>query len=316
MPVPSPALEVVDLHKHYRDRSVLNGVSLHAPRGAITAVLGPNGAGKTTMIECCEGLRRPDGGTITVLGRDRSDAREAAWLRSQVGVMLQDGGLPQAPGAGEVLRHVARLHERREAVPVWLRHLGLERHARTRVRRLSGGQRQRLALACALVGEPELAFLDEPSAGLDAAARLTVWELLRERRRAGTSLVLTTHLMAEAQELADHIVIIDVGRVLRSGSPGEVRGPLKVHIGPDLTAENAAQLRSRLTSPGWRMTATHSALVLAAVTDTDLDTAALSHVASVLGELGLPGVGVSLQRDSLEEVFLSLTGRRLNEEAA
>ena len=226
----SPALLVEQLRKRYGDRDVVDGLSLRAGRGELTAVLGPNGAGKTTTIECCEGLRRPDGGRIEVLGLDRSMPEAAGELRRRVGVMLQEGGLPMAPRAGAVLRHVARLHDRPAAADPLLERLGLAKVARTRVRHLSGGQRQRLALACAIVGEPELVFLDEPTAGLDPQARLAVWELVRELRAEGTSIVLTTHLMTEAEELADHVVVVDRGTDVAAGSPAALRGAPYVRI--------------------------------------------------------------------------------------
>jgi ABC-2 type transport system ATP-binding protein len=223
--VPAPAaeaaVEVSGLVKRYGGRTVVDGLTLTAAAGAVTAVLGPNGAGKTTTVECCEGLRRPDAGTVRVLGED--PARAGASWRARVGVMLQDGGLPTGARAGEVLRHVASLHAapldplRLAAV------LGLEPVLRTTVRRLSGGQRQRLALAAAVVGRPELVFLDEPTAGLDPQARSAVWELVRSLRAAGVAVVLTTHLMDEAERLADHVVVVDAGRVVAEGSPRSSR---------------------------------------------------------------------------------------------
>src|SRR5690625_5130520 len=230
VPSDAPALRVEQLRKRHGDRDVVAGLSLRAERGALTAVLGPNGAGKTTTIECCEGLRRPEDGRIEVLGLDRALPEVAAEPRRRVGVMLQEGGLPMAPRAGAVLRHVARLHDRPGAADPLLERLGLSGVARTRVRHLSGGQRRRLALACAIVGEPELVFLDEPTAGLDPQARLAVWELVRELRAEGTSIVLTTHLMTEAEELADHVVVVDRGTDVAAGSPAALRGAPYVRI--------------------------------------------------------------------------------------
>ncbi|WP_418607822.1 ABC transporter ATP-binding protein [Georgenia sp. SUBG003] len=226
----APALRVAGLRKTYGAREVVRGLSFTAARGALTAVLGPNGAGKTTTIECCEGLRRPDGGSLEVLGLDRLQRASDAELRKRVGVMLQDGGLPLAPRARSVLTHVARLHDRPADPDRLLARLGLTDVATTPVRRLSGGQRQRLALAVALVGRPELVFLDEPSAGLDPHSRLAVWDLLRELRDGGTSIVLTTHLMSEAEELADRVVVIDAGRVVAEGSPAELVGPPELRV--------------------------------------------------------------------------------------
>src|SRR5690349_17523503 len=223
MPEPADdAVVVRGLERSYGSVHAVRGLDLSAARGAVTAVLGPNGAGKTTTIECCEGLRRPDGGTVRVLGLDL--ATDGARLRPRVGVMLQDGGLPTGARAADVLRHVAALHARPLPPAELLDLLGLAPHARTTVRRLSGGQRQRLALAAAVIGRPELVFLDEPSAGLDPQSRLAVWGLVERLRADGVSVVLTTHLMDEAERLADHVVVVDAGRAVAAGSPAELTG--------------------------------------------------------------------------------------------
>jgi ABC-2 type transport system ATP-binding protein len=172
------AVEVRGLVKRYDGRAVVDGLDLVARQGAVTAVLGPNGAGKTTTIECCEGLRSPDGGSVRVLGRDPvADARA---LRPRVGVMLQDGGLPTGVRALELLRHVAAMYATPRPVDELAERLGLHGFARTTVRRLSGGQRQRVALAAAVIGRPDVVFLDEPSAGMDPQSRRAVWDLVPE----------------------------------------------------------------------------------------------------------------------------------------
>lgn len=317
----SPALLVEQLCKRYGDRDVIDGLSLRAGRGELTAVLGPNGAGKTTTIECCEGLRRPDGGRIEVLGLDRSMPEAAGELRRRVGVMLQEGGLPMAPRAGAVLRHVARLHDRPAAADPLLERLGLAKVARTRVRHLSGGQRQRLALACAIVGEPELVFLDEPTAGLDPQARLAVWELVRELRAEGTSIVLTTHLMTEAEELADHVVVVDRGTDVAAGSPAALRGAPYVRISTP-PGTDAVRLATDLdhalaAHPALRTTVEGGNVVM--VRDREggeLDAAALAVVAGALATAGHGDAEVALTRPTLEDAFLALTGRELRVDAA
>jgi ABC-2 type transport system ATP-binding protein len=219
--VPSePCLQVRELVKTYGGTRAVDGLDLTADRGRITAVLGPNGAGKTTTVEICEGLRTADAGSVTVLGLD--PARDARALRPRVGVMLQDGGLPTGARALALLRQVARFYATPHDVVALAERLGIMAYATRSVRRLSGGQRQRLALALALVGRPELVFLDEPSAGLDPQARLAVWDLVREARDAGTSVVLTTHAMDEAERLADHVAILSCGRLVASGTPAEL----------------------------------------------------------------------------------------------
>ena len=316
----SPALRVADLRKRYGDRDVVAGLSFTAARGALTAVLGPNGAGKTTTIECCEGLRRPDGGRIEVLGLDRSRPDSAEPLRRRVGVMLQEGGLPMAPRAGAVLRHVARLHDRPDAADPLLERLGLARVARTRVRHLSGGQRQRLALACAIVGEPELVFLDEPTAGLDPQARLAVWDLIRELRDSGTSIVLTTHLMTEAEDLADHVVVVDRGAVVAAGSPAELRGVPHVRITVPAGADPhgvAGDLARALAAHTRLVAATEcDAVVVRGREDEQLDAADLAVVAGALADVGHGDAEIALTRPTLEDAFLALTGRELRVEAA
>ncbi|WP_448071775.1 ABC transporter ATP-binding protein [Georgenia yuyongxinii] len=321
-PTAAPALAVRGLRKSYGGREVVRDLSFTAARGHLTAVLGPNGAGKTTTIECCEGLRRPDGGTVEVLGVDRRSRGADAALRQRVGVMLQDGGLPMAPRAGAVLGHLARLHARPLDPAALLGRLGLADVARTAVRRLSGGQRQRLALAGAIVGRPQLVFLDEPSAGLDPQARLAVWDLLRELRAAGTSLVLTTHLMHEAEELADHVVIIDAGQVIAQGTPAELTGGSRVRIDPLGTPPEpvAADLRERLAGrgrPDLEVLAAHG-LVEVAAADGVVDAGTLAAVSTALTDAGVPGARVTVHRRTLEDTFLDLTGRELRgtEEAA
>jgi ABC-2 type transport system ATP-binding protein len=304
-----PAVRVNGLVKRYAGRAVVDGLSFEAARGRVTAVLGPNGAGKTTTIECAEGLRRPDGGTVQVLGRDPLADAEA--LRPRVGVMLQDGGLPTGARAGEVLRHVAALHARPLPVAELLDLLGLSTHARTTVRRLSGGQKQRLALAVAIVGRPELVFLDEPSAGLDPQARLAVWALVERLRADGVSVVLTTHLMDEAERLADHVVVLDGGRVVAAGTPTELVGAQDtLHFGgpPGL---DLAGLRSALgesvvatePSPG------HYTVVRA--DNAPLEPAVIATVTAWCASTGVRPDGLSLGRRTLEDVFLDLTGRAL-----
>lgn len=223
MPAQDLCLDVRGLVKSYAGSRAVDGLDLTAPRGQITAVLGPNGAGKTTTVEICEGLRTADAGTVRVLGLD--PVSDAAELRTRVGVMLQDGGLPTGARAMSLLARVASFYAHPHDVGRLAERLGIGSYARTSVRRMSGGQRQRLALALALVGRPELVFLDEPTAGLDPQARLAVWDLVREARDAGTSVVLTTHAMDEAERLADRVAILSRGRLAASGAPVDLTAP-------------------------------------------------------------------------------------------
>jgi ABC-2 type transport system ATP-binding protein len=330
------AVEVRGLVKRYDGRAVVDGLDLVAHPGAVTAVLGPNGAGKTTTIECCEGLRSPDGGTVRVLGRDPvADARA---LRPRVGVMLQDGGLPTGVRALELLRHVAAMYATPRPVDELAERLGLHGFARTTVRRLSGGQRQRVALAAAVVGRPDVVFLDEPSAGMDPQSRRAVWDLVRELRADGVAIVLTTHLMDEAADLADQVHIVDHGRLIASGSvreltdgdagPGTVRieaAPgldltgLLATLNPTPTPSSAGYVPGQQApSPpipstqrggeGWG--AAESEPGVYTVTG-PVDAAALAAVTAWLADRGVLARSVTTGRRTLEDVFLDLTGRNL-----
>jgi len=216
------AVSVRDLAKRFGATTALAGMTWAARQGQVTAVLGPNGAGKTTAIECAEGLQRPDSGEVRVRGADPWGAGPDH--RATVGVMLQDGGLPNGSTPVRLLRHLASFHQSPADVGTLVDRLGIDSFAGTTVRRLSGGQRQRVALAAALLGRPEVAFLDEPTAGLDPHARLDAWDLMRETRDTGCAVIVTTHSFEEAERLANHIVIVHRGRVAAQGSLAELTG--------------------------------------------------------------------------------------------
>lgn len=314
-PAPSPrvAVAVDGLVKRYGRTEVVHGVDLAAPAGAITALLGPNGAGKTTTVECCEGLRRPDAGRVRVLGLD--PVRDARHLRPRVGVMLQDGGLPSTVPAGEALRHVAAMYARPRDLGELGERLGLGSFTRTQVRRLSGGQRQRLALAAAVVGRPDVVFLDEPSAGMDPQARLAVWDLVRELREAGTSIVLTTHQIAEAEALADHVVVVDDGRVIAAGTTAELVGAhdvLRVVVRPT-TDDDAPSLTAALADAGRpaEVRSAPSAVPGTLEVVAAADPALVHAVTGWAAGRGALVTSLSAGERTLEDVFLDLTGRRL-----
>jgi len=212
-----PAVSVRGLVKRYGRTTAVDGLDLELPAASVLALLGPNGAGKTTTVEVCEGFVVADAGEVRVLGVDPAGAPDA--LRARIGVMPQGGGAYPGVHAGEMLRVVAAC----AAHPLdvgWLSEvLGLDTCGRTPYKRLSGGQQQRLALACAVVGRPELVFLDEPTAGMDPQGRRLVWDLISALRRDGVAVLLTTHLMEEAEALADDVVIVDHGRVVAHGTP-------------------------------------------------------------------------------------------------
>ncbi|WP_137812327.1 ABC transporter ATP-binding protein [Gandjariella thermophila] len=304
----SPAVEVSGLVKRYGDTVAVDGLGMRVARGSVLALLGPNGAGKTTTVEVCEGFLRPDAGRVRVLGLD--PATDGARLRPRVGVMPQGGGAYPGVRAAEMLRLVAACAAN-PLDPDWLLDvLGLAAARRTPYKRLSGGQQQRLSLACALVGRPELLFLDEPTAGMDPQARRLVWELVGALRRDGVAVLLTTHLMDEAEALADHVVIIDHGRVVAEGTPHE------------LTSADAdeQQLRFRAT-PGLDMTLlraalpehcqVHEAAPGAYLVQGRIDPQVVSTVTAWCAQQGVLAQELQVARRSLEDVFLDLTGREL-----
>ncbi len=222
MTLPPPAVLLDGLERCFGDVTAVDGMTWAAAAGSVTAVLGPNGAGKTTAIECAVGLQRPDGGSVRVLGAD--PWQSPPQHRARIGVMLQSGGLPNGTRPLRLLRHLAGLYAVPADVDSLAARLGIDRFAGTTVRRLSGGQKQRVALAAALVGRPEVVFLDEPTAGLDPHGRLEVYDLVEQLRDEGTTVVVTTHSFEEAERLADHLVIISEGRTVAEGPVGDVIG--------------------------------------------------------------------------------------------
>ncbi|WP_427117143.1 ABC transporter ATP-binding protein [Pseudarthrobacter scleromae] len=289
---------------------VVSGVSLSAGRGQVTALLGANGAGKTTTLECAQGLQKRSGGSISLLGQDPATA--GAELRSRVGVMLQDGGLPPSARPIPLLRHIAGLYARPWAVDDLIQRLGIDTFSRTTVRRLSGGQKQRLALAAALVGRPEVLFLDEPSAGLDPQSRQLVFELIGELRDEGMGIILTTHLMDDAQRLADYVYIIDGGRNVAEGTVQELlqRGPA-VDAGTDHVRTLTFDAKPGLDLSGV-LPADVVVLEERAGSYTATGTLTPRHLATLAEWWAVHDVmpaAMSLQARSLEDVFLDISGK-------
>ncbi|MFD4651102.1 ABC transporter ATP-binding protein [Streptomyces sp. NPDC058441] len=301
-----PVVRIQSLVKRYGTKTAVDGLDLEASAG-ITAVLGPNGAGKTTTIETCEGYRRPDAGTVRVLGLD--PVAQSGELRPRLGVMLQSGGVYSGARADEMLRHVAKLHARPLDVDALIERLGLGSCGRTTYRRLSGGQQQRLALAMAVVGRPELVFLDEPTAGLDPQARRATWDLVRDLRSDGVSVILTTHHMDEAEELSDDVAIIDAGRVIAQGSPeqlcrGGAENTLRFIGRPGL---DVASLLKALPTDSAAAELTPGSYRVSGKIDPQL----LATVTSWCAQHGVMPDRISVERHTLEDVFLELTGREL-----
>ncbi len=222
MPSATPAIEVAELEKRYGDIRAVAGISLSVPPGEVFGLLGPNGAGKTTTVEILEGYRRPDAGSVRVLGLD--PIRDGARLRPRIGVMLQEGGLYPGIRPLEALRLFASYYRAPDDPEALLARVGLQDSRHQLVRRMSGGQQQRLSLALALVGRPELAFLDEPTSGMDPHGRATTWDLVRELAAAGTTVLLTTHAIDEAEHVCDRVAIVDRGAMVACGRPADLTG--------------------------------------------------------------------------------------------
>jgi ABC-2 type transport system ATP-binding protein len=230
----APAIRATGLHKSYGGREVLGGVSFEVRPGELFALLGPNGAGKTTTVEILEGYRLPDAGSVEVLGLD--PVRDGRRLRPRIGLMLQEGGVDPRTTPREALRLYARFYRDAEDPDRLLELVDLGRAATTRYRRLSGGEKQRLGLALALIGRPEVLVLDEPTAGMDPAAKQATRERIAALRAAGTTILLTTHELGDVELLADQVAVLDRGRIVASGTPA------------DLTGAGAPRIRFRLSS--------------------------------------------------------------------
>jgi ABC-2 type transport system ATP-binding protein len=303
----APALEINGLVKHYGRTVAVAGLSLRAERTQVTAILGPNGAGKTTTIETCEGYRRPDEGTVRVLGLD--PIRDAKALRPKVGVMLQSGGVPTSARADEYLRAMAKFHARPIDPAMLLDRLGLASCGRTPFRRLSGGQQQRLSLAAAVIGRPELVFLDEPTAGLDPQARHATWDLIAGLRSAGAGVILTTHHMEEAERLADRVAIVDHGSLVAAGTPAELTGTagqLRFRAEPGLDIEGLLaalpqDCAAKESPAGHYVVEVHDRV----------DPRLVASVTAWCAEHGVLAQSLRIESRTLEDVFLELTGREL-----
>ena len=310
MSAPSPAVVVDGLVMRYGEKVAVDGLSLEVGAATITAVLGPNGAGKTTTLETCEGYRRPQAGSVRVLGLD--PVRERPRLLPRIGVMLQSGGAWGGVRAMEMLQHIARLHAHPLDVDMLAERLGLGDCGRTPYRRLSGGQQQRLGLAMAVVGRPEIVFVDEPTAGMDPQARRDTWQLLEELRSDGVTVVLTTHYMDEAERLADRIHIIDRGRLIASGSPLELtRGGAAATIRLVVTRPFPPGAPESLRRTLGEQTEVTQLDEVSLLVTGPADATTLAKVSRWCEDSGVLPESLTLGQRNLEDVFLQLTGREL-----
>jgi len=269
------------LRKAYGPNEVLHGLDLDVPTGEVFALLGPNGAGKTTTVEILEGYRRRDGGDVQVLGTDPSRAGRA--FRSRIGIVLQSSAVYPTLSVDETLRLFAGYYDRPRNQEEVVRLVGLEEKRKARVRTLSGGQLRRLDLGLALVGDPELVFLDEPTTGFDPAARRRAWETIRGLRALGKTILLTTHYLEEAHELADRLAILRDGRIVATGSPR------------DLLADHGT-VEIRYRENGREI-----------VLETDEPTRTLHELTATALAAGRELDGLEVRRRSLEDVYLELT---------
>jgi ABC-2 type transport system ATP-binding protein len=308
----SAALRVRQLRKAYKDVVAVDGLDLEVRAGECFGLLGPNGAGKTTTVEICEGLTEPDSGEVEILGRQW--LRDADELRQRLGIQLQDTQLSEKLTVFETVRLFRSFFRQGASAREIIARVQLEEKQKSRVGDLSGGQKQRLALACALVGDPDFLFLDEPTTGLDPQARRQLWELIEEFKHSGRTIFLTTHYMDEAERLCDRVAIIDHGKEIALGTPRElIASTCAEHMvefspGPASTTLDMPALR-RIS--GVRDLRTENGAVLLQVTE--LHTA----VPALLAELArqkIPLTELRTHSATLEDVFVTLTGRHLRDE--
>jgi ABC-2 type transport system ATP-binding protein len=296
----APVLEVTGLAKRYGDFDAVHDVSFEVAPGEIFGLLGPNGAGKTTTVECVQGLRRHDAGTVRVLGLDPHN--DTAALRSQVGAQLQESALPARIRVAEALDLFASLHP---GGPDWrdvMRDWGLTGKARASFASLSGGQRQRLLVALAVVNAPRLVFLDEMTTGLDPAARRNTWDLIERIRDQGTTVVLVTHFMDEAERLCDRLAVIREGRVVAAGTPAH------------LVAEHSGEVTITFTARGGipaldAIPGVASVQLLGTSVVVRGESVIVARVGRALSEAGLEPTDIAVARPGLEDVYLRLVGR-------
>ncbi|MFZ0254119.1 MAG: ABC transporter ATP-binding protein [Gammaproteobacteria bacterium] len=287
----------------------MDGVDLEVVRGECVGLLGPNGAGKTTTIEMLEGLIAPDAGEVRILGRNW--AGEGRALRQQLGVQLQETRLPDKLTVAEILRTFRSFYDRGSDAEWVLDLVGLRDKHQARTIDLSGGQRQRLALACALIGDPAILFLDEPTTGLDPHARRRIWEIIESFKARGGAVLMTTHYMDEAEKLSNDILIMDHGKVIARGSPAEIIQSLQAESIVSLRVKGKPDAADLQGLAGIRSIHIKGTQIQLSVTQAER---VLPTLFSTLHDRGLALVDLHIHRPTLEDVFVTLTGRRLRDE--
>jgi len=306
----APAVVCRGLVKRYPDVVAVAGIDLEVRTGECFGLLGPNGAGKTTTVEMLEGLTTPDAGTIELLGQGWGRGDERA-LRRQLGVQLQETKLSEKLTVRETVRLFRSFFEAGREVEEVLELAGLQEKRGARVGKLSGGQKQRLALACALVGDPRVLFLDEPSTGLDPQARLRVWEIVEEFKARGGTVILTTHYMEEAARLCDRVAIVDHGKVIALDTPAALIASLGASQIVSFTVDGELPEAALAALPGVRGAARQEA---AWVLSVDRAGATLPALIALLESRGLRMDALSTHQATLEDVFVHLTGRGLRDQ--
>ncbi len=302
-------MSVRDLSKVYGSRRAVDGISFEVAEGEIFGIVGPNGAGKTTTVECLEGLRVPDGGEVRVLGLD--PRRQGDALRERLGAQLQESALPARLRVGEAMTLFASFYAHPLPTGMLLDELGLRQQSRVAWCELSGGQRQRLAIALALVGDPDLVFFDELTSGLDPQARRATWDLVRQVRERGKTIVLTTHSMEEAERLCDRVMIIDRGKVVALDPPADLVDALGAEQRVTFTAEgmdDAVLAALRAVPSVARVERSDDRVVVHGEPDRSL-----TAILGVLEGAEVKFHDLRTEQPSLEDVFLALTGRAMRE---
>jgi ABC-2 type transport system ATP-binding protein len=301
-------IEVTDLTKHYGDRAAVDGVSFAVEEGEIFGILGPNGAGKTTTVESIAGLRTPDAGTISVLGLD--PLRDRHRLRTLVGVQLQESELPDRMTVAEAIELFASFYADPADPDAIIDDLGLTDKRDTQYRNLSGGQKQRLSIALALVGRPRIAILDELTTGLDPQARRETWQLIESIRDRGVTVILVTHLMEEAERLADRVAVIDGGRIIAIDTPAGIVS--RVEAEQTLRFRPSAPIEDRLLTDLPEVKLVQRTGPLVVVTGTGN----LIHaVTSVLAQHQVVANDLRVEQANLDDAYLALTSRSAKEVA-
>jgi ABC-2 type transport system ATP-binding protein len=309
IPAARAALRCSGLVKRYSDVTAVNGLDLEVRAGECFGLLGPNGAGKTTTIEILEGLTAADGGTLEVLG-GRWGAGDDHALRERIGAQLQETQLSDKLTLEETLRLFRSFYSRGRGVEEVIRTVGLEEKRRARVGKLSGGQKQRLAVACALVSDPELLFLDEPTTGLDPQARLKLWDIIEQFRARGGTILLTTHYMEEAARLCDRVAIMDHGRVIALGTPSSLIESLGADQIVEFTVRGELQEGALADLPGVGGVRARNGGYSLKVSEIG---AALPALVAEVERQGAELITLTTHQATLEDVFVSLTGRMLRD---